>query len=97
MSYKLINGIERHNESPETFEIPSAGEIQSLHEGSLVKLGFEEDGSGAERMWVEVKSIQDNVLEGVLDNDPTLIQSIKAGDSLSFRNENILAIWHENQ
>jgi len=97
MNYKLINGVERHKESPETFEIPTKTEIEMLAVDSLVKLGFEEGADEdvvGERMWVVITKIIDGKFEGKLDNDPTQVKAIKAGDSVVFAAENILAIWY---
>lgn len=96
-SWHLEDVINRHNQDPR-FNIPSEDERSSITEGTLVKLIFvsdTEDEPGAERMWVEVKTLGVNYT-GLLDNDPTIIKNLSSGDSISFNNNNILDIYIEN-
>ena len=56
----------------------------------FVKKTFREGGN-TEHMWVEVKSVKDNALIGLLNNDPYFIANIKCGDEVVIRLEEILA------
>lgn len=56
-----------------------------------VKLGFPstEPKSRLEWMWVQVKSIKEDKIEGILDNDPIFPHNIKCGDPVIFERESI--------
>jgi hypothetical protein len=73
VTYTLDSGVERHQEAPDTFEIPPASEREALTPGQLVKLMFRIDVDGevhVERMWVIVEEMRPEFYVGVLDNDP---------------------------
>ena len=64
--WALVSGVERHEESPDSFWIPPLSERESVQIGQAAKLIFEieveaEDGKielGCERMWVVVSEIR---------------------------------------
>lgn len=90
--YTLIDGKAKNAAHPETFHIPDAREIAAIKEGSLVKIGFEEE-TGAERMWVNVTKVGDTEFEGRLDNVPFGLKTVKLGDTVTFKAKHILDIW----
>lgn len=72
--YTLTNVEERAAAHPETFDILSRKERESVRVGDLVKLIF----SDSERMWVEVRGVKvSKVFRGVLRNTPALLPPIK--------------------
>lgn len=96
--FYLEDAVRLNRESPRTFLIPSKEEIDNLEISSLVKLIFvmkqpQKDGCRAERMWVKITEKQGDIFEGVLNNDPYFLKTIKYGDKISFRRENIASIY----
>lgn len=95
VTYQLADGEARHRESPETFEIPTAKERNSVTAGDSVKLIFEiTDGSRTqvERMWVKVTGMKEGLFEGLLNNDPFCTDELKAGEPLAFEARHIIQI-----
>ena len=84
-------------ESPYTFFLPSAGEIAAVRKGDSVKLVFEylhetEKWSG-ERMWVQVRTVDGDMMTGTLDNlplEPT--STLELGEPVQFERHHIIAI-----
>lgn len=81
---------------------PNKGKLDAKVE-DYVKLKFR-GKKGNEYMWVKVTNIDkpndgitDDVynFEGVLDNDPVLVDDMKCGDIVRFRKEDILEIFTE--
>lgn len=67
---------------------------ERLLPGDLVKLIFLQTGGAAvERMWVEVTSIRNDGYEGRLDNDPTQIPGLAAGETVSFEPRHVMSVW----
>ncbi len=95
--YYLENAFELNKEYPNTFEIPSKKEIESLKVNDLVKLIFVEENDNPEtmpeRMWVKIIKINKDNFIGILDNDPYYIESVKYGDEIVFKIENIIDIY----
>ena len=100
--WALESGEERHARSPESFEIPSRAERESLHPGDAVKLLFDietrEAGRtidrGIDRMWVIVKRTTGNVYVGVLDSDPGAAEglTLRPGMEILFGPEHVIGI-----
>ncbi|WP_342644877.1 hypothetical protein [Mucilaginibacter sp. CSA2-8R] len=83
---------------PNTNQCPTDSEITSLKVGDLVKLVFNqvtnEDGTLVERMWVKIKTInEDGSYSGILDFNPLVIGELKRGCEITFRKENIAIIY----
>ena len=99
--YVLDNGEERHNESPESFYIPSRELRDNLKVGDLVKLIFRmedkinSENVSVERMWVEIKEKNNNFYSGTLDNDPNGDVLIKCGLCVNFNAEHVIQIYEE--
>lgn len=96
--FHLENVIEKNIEFPRTFLKPNQEEIEKLDIGNLIKLIFvmespQKNGCRAEKMWVEITNNQNGVFKGVLDNEPYYLKSIKAGDIITFKEENIASIY----
>ncbi|MEI0488440.1 DUF2314 domain-containing protein [Brachyspira pulli] len=95
--YYLENAFELNKEYPDTFEIPSQKEIESLKVNDLVKLIFVEENDNPEtmpeRMWVKIIKINKDNFIGILDNYPYYIESVKYGDEIVFKIENIIDIY----
>jgi hypothetical protein len=85
---------------PRSYFIPPAAERADLKPGDLVKLVFflEEHPQGApeaERMWVQVAGRDGDNYTGFLDNQPSLIMTLKPGDHIKFRAEHVAAIAYD--
>lgn len=95
--YFLENALKLHEEYTDTFEISSKEEIDSLKINDLVKLIFTEENDNPEimpeRMWVKITEINEDNFKGILDNDPYYLKSIKCGDEVVFKSENIIDIY----
>ena len=98
IEYSLENVQELNQQFPRTFLIPDKEEIENLEIGELVKLIFamkkpQINGCQAERMWVEIIEKNGNYFTGKLDNDPYYLKTIKCGDSITFKKENIAGLY----
>lgn len=96
--FHLENVIELNKQFPRTFLIPAKKEIDKLEISTLIKLIFImekplKNGCRAERMWVKITSIGNGTFTGILNNDPYYLKSIKCGDEIAFKAENIAAIY----
>lgn len=92
-SYKLIDGVERHEKYPDTFEIPSDKDKSEIAIGDFVKLGLELPNGRGERMWFRVLAINGKKFIGALDNNPIVIEDIRFGERLKFSARHIIGIW----
>ncbi len=96
--FHLENVVKKNIEFPRTFLIPVQEEIVKLDIGNLIKLIFvmkrpQKNGCRAEKMWVKITNKQNGVFTGVLDNEPYYLKSIKAGEIITFKAENIAEIY----
>ncbi len=86
-------------DAPYTFFIATPAEVAAVAEGDLVQLTFEFDPPGekwsAERMWVTVTGIEDDILTGRLESDP-YEGPLKKGAVVSFRRLDILHVYFED-
>lgn len=99
--FYLENAIEKNIKFPRTFLIPDQEDIDKLVIGDLVKLIFvmektPKEGCKDEKLWVEIISIQDEVLTGIISNEPSYLKSIKVDDEVTFKLENIADIYGKN-
>ena len=97
MSYKLVSATEMNRQHPTTFHLPPPEDFAALSEGDFVKAGFETNlarrGIRTERMWIEVKSIEGDVITGELNNDPVIFFGVlKLGDPVMLKMENVMSI-----
>jgi uncharacterized protein YegJ (DUF2314 family) len=96
-TYTLDSGVERHRESPETFEIPSQAKREGLRPGDLAKLIFRieiGDEVHVERMWVQVIEARPEFYVGTLDNDPYCTDEIRSGMRVEFHADHVIQIDH---
>lgn len=54
---------------------------RTITKGSYIKAAFI-DGSATEYMWIRVISINQDTIEGILDNDPIVVRNILYGDTV---------------
>lgn len=95
-SYFLLDVVEHSKDKP-NFEIPSKFDREHIRIGDYAKVCFElknpsHDRPGGERMWLELREVNNGRFYGVLDNKPVVIQDIKWGDTVEFGPENIAGI-----
>jgi len=78
---------------PETFDVPSLGELASVLVGSLVKICADD----IERFWVIVTNADGNNLQGIVDNDlsRSSVHNLKCGDVVSFELRHIYQIFQD--
>lgn len=90
----FLDAVKMHEENPETFQIPSQEEIDSITIGDHVKVCIWDEHNQPERMWVEVILIAEKHIyfQGLLDNVPIGLEHVKYRDSLLFGPENILDV-----
>lgn len=89
MNHTLADAQQRHDESPETFHIPSDADLRAIEPGSHVKLIFEAADGPGERMWVRVTEIDGEQYVGSLDNDPFIMTHLGRGDTIHFERRHI--------
>lgn len=100
--YVLDNGEDLHQETPDTFELPSRESREALQPGDFAKLIFRmlEPGDSkfaAERMWVQVQETGGSQFVGVLDNDPYALTTIEAGHVVHFGPEHVIDIFRDKE
>jgi uncharacterized protein YegJ (DUF2314 family) len=94
--YILDDAEARSTANSESFPIPDITIRERLLPGDLVKLIFiEREGAAVERMWVEVVAVTDQGYVGRLDNDPTLIPGLAAGEEVVFEPRHVMTVWVE--
>ena len=86
---KLESGLQRHQESPETFEIPDNELKELIEPGDLVKLMWSVARFPGERMWVRVTHRDGDHLKGDLENWPMFVH-IHPGERVEFRIDDII-------
>lgn len=96
--FYLENVRDKNLKFPRTFIVAKKKDVDSLTTGALVKLIFvlnkpTEEGCRAEKMWVRIVEHQNGLFKGILDNDPVFIKTIKCGETISFKAENIASIY----
>ena len=95
VTYTLDSGTEIHREFPDTFEIPSQEDRESLLPGDFAKLIFRiefDDEAHVERMWVEVTEVGPEFYVGVLGNDPYCTDEIRSGMRVEFNADHVIQI-----
>jgi uncharacterized protein YegJ (DUF2314 family) len=60
-----------------------------------VKAPFPTDSGGREWMWVEVTSWKDNRIVGLLENDPEEVATLRAGQKVEVRQEDVFDYLHQ--
>lgn len=95
--HRLIDGVKRNAENPDTFEIPDNSERNAVRNGDTVKLGFEviDPDLGediGERMWVTVTFANKNTLVGWIDNVP-ISENLRLKQEVQFERRHIISIY----
>ena len=100
--WMLVSAEERHAAHPETFQIPSRTDRETLVPGVAAKLLFHIEtkeasqviDSGVDRMWVIVRAVTREGYLGVLDSDPGQSEglNLREGDVIVFGPEHVAAI-----
>ena len=98
--WELDSGVARHEESPDSFWIPSESARSNLKRGQAAKLIFlvQRDGPDGEpivegeRMWVMVLGKEGGQYRGFLDNIPVTTTLLEIGDEVCFGPEHIIDI-----
>ncbi len=93
--YTLLDADAQHAATPDTFEIPSLLDRETLRPGDLAKLCFlgkePETGCEGERIWVEVTGTSPGGYTGTLANDPFYLP-LGYGQQVEFTSANVLSI-----
>ena len=92
LQYELEDCYKMAIANPETFEIPTAKDLNELQITDYVKLIFKQSGHNNERMWVRLTYIDGPTFFGTLDNDPYILTNVKHGDMIKFRARHIAGI-----
>ena len=98
--YEILDPRPMRAEHPYTFFLPTAGEIDRLQPGDLVKLMFSDlstDERGVERMWVEMTQRSADHWIGKLDNTPLDMPQLKLGQRVGFRPWQIIQVAPERR
>jgi hypothetical protein len=94
----LLDGEQRHQEAPETFEIPELALRKILQPGDFAKLMFKisvEGDAEVERMWVIIRERTSSGYIGMLDNTPGCIPEndrLWVGTEVPFEYRHIIAV-----
>ena len=85
----FIDGVERNEECPDTFHIPSTSEKLRIATEDYVKVA-----TGGERFWVSVKSIDGEQLKGEVNNHLVCSDEhgLEFGDVIELKMKNVLSI-----
>lgn len=97
VGWYLGNAEEEHEAQPRSFFIPGRAQRESLAGGDIARLLFylanpAPDQPRAERMWVEVAETKSGRCMGTLMNQPTAIEHLAQGDTISFGPEHIIGL-----
>lgn len=105
--WMLVSAEQRHAAHPETFEIPSKADRETLVPGAAAKLLFHIEtreanrviDRGVDRMWVIVRAVGPDGYVGVLDNDPGRSEGLNLheGDDIVFGPEHVAAIEYPSK
>jgi hypothetical protein len=99
--WELVDGEERNQLDPDTFEIPTLEERTNLKDGDYAKLIFwiALDDTGErdyhERMWVIVNESTSSGYVGTLDNQPGAVDddhSLQYGSQVAFEPRHVIDI-----
>lgn len=97
--WELESAVEKHEQNPAGFHIPSDEERSSLQIGDRVKLLFlflAHDADGeyvqGERMWVTVVAKTEQGYEGQLEAKPVTSSVLKPGDAIPFTPDHVATI-----
>jgi hypothetical protein len=86
---KVESGLQRHLDSPETFEVPDVELKELIEPGDLVKLTWSVARFPGERMWVRVTHRDGDRLKGDLENWPLYVH-LHPGEQVTFVIDDII-------
>jgi len=92
----LESGLERHRESPDSFEVPSDEDKAVLRPGDLAKLMWHVKRMPGERMWVWITHRDGDLLIGTLRNDPVFVFK-GYGDTVKFHIDDIIDCSYDEE
>ncbi len=95
VSFDLEDGELRQHEAPDTFQMPSREQRESLIPGDSAKLMFrfsDWTNSLIERMWVIVKAHDDEGYIGTLNNTPYCTDHIQPGMEVRFLPKHVVSV-----
>lgn len=97
VDYTLEDAEKRQVEHPDSFSIPDKTIREGLSQGDIVKLIFltRRDDVVAERLWVEVIGRNKDKYTGRIDNEPEYLDSLKAGDLVTFEPRHVSSMWED--
>src|SRR5262249_15623364 len=97
--WELESAERRHAQHPDTFEIPSREERESLRPGALVQLLFlltgkegDTEYTQCERMWVNVLGARGGTYFGHLESKPVISEVLAPGLRIEFGLEHVCTI-----
>jgi len=88
MEVEFVNAQLMARKHSGTFEVPTQDELNNLKPSNFVKVC-----AFRERFWVEIEEINDEIITGRIDNDLVMTDEIKFDDVITFKKENIYAIF----
>lgn len=101
-----VENAEWFSENFGEVSLPSASELEGIVEGDFVKLAFRFASENAEqldgqyeRMWVRVHDVDQDWMNGIVDNEPFLESHqyvVKSGDSVEFHLSQVIEIFEED-
>ncbi|MET3394496.1 hypothetical protein ABIC33_005170 [Variovorax sp. 1140] len=97
MRFELDDGEARHEEAPETFDIPPREQRANLQPGEFAKLVFRiehDETVDVERMWVIVEVTATGYI-GSLNNQPVSTDELQMGALVPFGPEHIIQIYDD--
>lgn len=91
----LVCAESRHNQHPDTFEIPSEGDRLGISVGDFAKVIFKTRSKPAnfERMWIEVTRSRRGYYSGQLASRPVMDHGeLHEGQKIDFEARNVIEI-----
>ena len=98
--WELESARVRHEQNPDSFEIPDEEELHNLKEDDWVKLLFlfweddkpENNVVSCERMWVSIVEFDGDTIYGQLENKPATSDKLEVGDIVDFAISDVCSI-----
>lgn len=81
---EFIDAQAMHQKHPDTFNAPTAAELQSIKPNCQVKIAHNQ-----ERFWVTVTKVDGNQVEGVVDNQLVMDHPFDFGDTVCFHKRHV--------
>lgn len=91
--YTFIDGVEMNKKHPDTFEIPTQEELNSIKVGDSIKIGIRYPSGGGERFWTEIVEILDTGFKVRVDNDLLTDEPVGYNDVIEIEKRHVLSIY----